>query len=187
MSGLGTGAFSVLLLRLTQKRFSATQYALLSSLFSIPRILAGPPTGLLVDAIGWRDFFILTIVAGIPGMIMLQRFVPWGTREPALHVSVQRHGEPLTTRALLIKAAIGTLLATLVCWGSLAALQAMRLARAGESVDFAALLLAQLVPVGLTGWITLAGIGLTSASIGLGIAATLVARHGLARGDPPSR
>ena len=45
MSGLGTGAFSVLLLRLTQKRFSATQYALLSSLFSIPRILAGPPTG----------------------------------------------------------------------------------------------------------------------------------------------
>ena len=40
--GLGTGAFSVLLLRMTQKRFSATQYALFSSLFALPRIVAGP-------------------------------------------------------------------------------------------------------------------------------------------------
>ena len=44
-SGLGTGAFSVLLLRMTQKRFSATQYALFSSLFGLPRILAGPIAG----------------------------------------------------------------------------------------------------------------------------------------------
>ncbi len=58
-TGLGTGAFGVLLLRLTEKRFSATQFALLSSLFALPRFLAGPPTGLLVDAIGWRDFFVL--------------------------------------------------------------------------------------------------------------------------------
>ena len=43
--GLGTGAFSVLLLRITQKRFSATQYALFSSLFAVPRILAGPIAG----------------------------------------------------------------------------------------------------------------------------------------------
>ena len=44
-SGMGSGAFSVLLLRLTEKRFSATQYALLSSLFALPRVLAGPITG----------------------------------------------------------------------------------------------------------------------------------------------
>ena len=44
-SGLGSGAFGVLLLRLTQKRFSATQYALLSSLFTLPRVLAGPRDG----------------------------------------------------------------------------------------------------------------------------------------------
>ena len=50
-SGLGTGAFSVLLLRLTQKRFSATQYALFSSLFALPRVLAGPISGLAVDAL----------------------------------------------------------------------------------------------------------------------------------------
>ena len=49
-SGLGTGAFGVLLLRLTQKRFSATQFALLSSLFTLPRILSGPVAGVLADA-----------------------------------------------------------------------------------------------------------------------------------------
>ena len=87
---------------------------------------------------------------------------------------------------MLTRAAVGTLVATLVCWGSLAALQAMRLARAGESVDFMALLLAQIIPAGLTGWITLIGIGVISASVGLGVAATLIARHGLAGGDPSS-
>src|SRR5262249_16879277 len=39
-SGMGTGAFGVLLLRLTEKRFSATQFALLSSLFAVPRVFA---------------------------------------------------------------------------------------------------------------------------------------------------
>src|SRR5690606_38281792 len=44
-SGMGTGAFNVLLLRLTQKRFSATQYALLSSIFALGRTVAGPISG----------------------------------------------------------------------------------------------------------------------------------------------
>ena len=75
-TGMGTGAFSVLLLRMTMKQFSATQYALFSSLFALPRILAGPVTGVMVDAIGWREFFLFTIAIGIPGMLMLQRFSP---------------------------------------------------------------------------------------------------------------
>jgi len=79
--GMGTGAFSVLLLRLTQKRFSATQYALFSSLFGLPRLGAGPVSGFLVNAMGWPAFFWLTIVAGIPGLLFLQRFVPLGVRE----------------------------------------------------------------------------------------------------------
>src|SRR5512141_1269018 len=77
-SGLGAGAFGVLMLRLTQKRFSATQFALLSSLFTLPRILAGPVAGVLADAIGWRNFFLSTVLFGIPGLLMLARFVPWG-------------------------------------------------------------------------------------------------------------
>jgi len=82
--GMGTGAFAVLLLRLTQKRFSATQYALFSSLFGLPRLWAGPLSGFLVNAMGWKAFFWLTIVAGIPGLLLLHRFAPLGVREPTL-------------------------------------------------------------------------------------------------------
>ena len=83
-SGLGMGAFGVLLLRLTEKRFSATQYALLSSLFALPRVVAGPATGFAVNAFGWPTFFVATMVIGIPGLLMLARFVPPGVREPDL-------------------------------------------------------------------------------------------------------
>jgi len=83
-AGLGMGAFGVLLLRLTEKRFSATQYALLSSLFAVPRVVAGPITGFTVSAIGWPSFFLLTMALGIPGLVMLARFVPIGVREPDL-------------------------------------------------------------------------------------------------------
>jgi PAT family beta-lactamase induction signal transducer AmpG len=83
-SGLGTGAFSVLLLRMTEKRFSATQYALFSSLFALPRVLAGPIAGMSVHAIGWATFYLATMIAGAPGLIMLARFVPIGVRDPDL-------------------------------------------------------------------------------------------------------
>jgi PAT family beta-lactamase induction signal transducer AmpG len=87
-SGLGMGAFGVLLFRLTEKRFSATQYALFSSLFALPRVVAGPITGFTVNAVGWPSFFLLTMAAGIPGLVMLARFVPIGVREPDLDTGV---------------------------------------------------------------------------------------------------
>ncbi len=87
-SGMGTGAFSVLLLRLTEKRFSATQYALLSSLFALPRVVAGPAAGFAVNAVGWSTFFAATIVLGIPGLLMLGKFVPLGVREPTIELGV---------------------------------------------------------------------------------------------------
>ena len=65
-SGMGTGAFGVLLLRMTHVRFSTTQYALFTSIFALPRILAGPATGVMVDAVGWHDFFLFTLGVGIP-------------------------------------------------------------------------------------------------------------------------
>jgi hypothetical protein len=100
-SGLGTGAYMVLLLRLTQKRFSATQYALLSSLMSITRVFTGPPAGFLVEIFGWRDFFVLTLLAGVPGMVMLQRFVPWSMREPEFNVAPSTARTPMPRNALL--------------------------------------------------------------------------------------
>ncbi len=92
-SGLGMGAFGVLLLRLTEKRFSATQYALFSSLFALPRVVAGPITGFTVNAVGWPAFFLVTMVLGIPGLIMLARFVPIGVREPDLDTGAAEYSE----------------------------------------------------------------------------------------------
>jgi len=84
--GLGTGAFSVLLLRITEKRFSATQYALFSGLFALPRLLAGPFSGFAVDALGWRTFFLSTMAMGIPGLVLLHRFSPLGVRDPRIRL-----------------------------------------------------------------------------------------------------
>ena len=83
-TGLGMGAFGTFLVRLTEKKFSATQYALFSSLFALPRLLAGPITGMTVHSFGWEFFFWMTMVAGIPGLLLLQRFSPLGKREPTI-------------------------------------------------------------------------------------------------------
>ena len=76
---------------MTSKRFSATQYALFSSLFALPRVIAGPLTGFLVAAVGWPAFFLSTMVIGIPGLVMLARFAPPGVREPG-HLSDEDAG-----------------------------------------------------------------------------------------------
>jgi PAT family beta-lactamase induction signal transducer AmpG len=180
-SGLGTGAFGVLLLRLTEKRFSATQYALLSSLFSIPRVLAGPPTGLIVDALGWRDFFILTVFAGIPGLLMLARFVPWGVREPTFHVATEQHGTPLSRRSLLLRTLAGGVVALVAGALATASLQSMSSLRAGKGFPVMAALRALATPTTVAGFTTVVGLLALAASVALGTAAALVARRGIAR------
>lgn len=80
--GLGAGSFSVLLLRLTQKRFSATQFALFSSMVAITRVLGGSISGFAVNDLGWTNFYYATMIAGIPGLLFLQRFSPIGQRDP---------------------------------------------------------------------------------------------------------
>jgi PAT family beta-lactamase induction signal transducer AmpG len=53
---------------LCNHRFSATQYALLSALASLGRVLFGPTTGELVARMGWAEFFVLTFFAALPGL-----------------------------------------------------------------------------------------------------------------------
>jgi len=180
MSGMGTGAFGVLLLRLTQKRFSATQYALLSSLFSIPRVLAGPPAALLVDAFGWRDFFVSTLFAGIPGMVMLWRFVPWSAHDPEFQVDAPRRGTPVTRAQAIAYAVIGGLAGLVVSMFTLAALDAMRTYRAKRVLDLGAQLHAILFPAGLGGWLTLVGLVAIGFTVALTTGAWVVARRGIA-------
>ncbi len=178
--GMGTGAFSVLLLRLTQKRFSATQYALLSSLFSLPRILAGPVAGIIADKLGWRDFFILTVFTGIPGLMMLHRFVPWRMRDPVFNVEAPRTGEPVTKGVLVARAAAAGAAALVGGFLLTALLAALRSLRAGKGFDFVGQLGAVLSPDGLSEWTTFVGIVLLGVTVALTTAALLAARRGIA-------
>ena len=69
--GMGTAAFVAFLMALTDKRFSAAQFALLSALAAVGRVYVGPAAGVMVDALGWPTFFIWTVVAAIPGLLLL--------------------------------------------------------------------------------------------------------------------
>jgi PAT family beta-lactamase induction signal transducer AmpG len=171
-SGLGQGAFGVLLLRLTQKRFSATQYALLSTLFSLPRILAGPVTGVLADVMGWRDFFVLTVVFGVPGLAMLARFVPWGVRDVEFEVVEPSRGRPLSRWALLLRAGAGALVALLVGLAGVALVGGLSALRAGRGFAALPALGAVLAPSSVAEWTTTAGLAVLAALGGLATAAT---------------
>ena len=79
-SGMGTSAFVAFMASITNKKFTATQYALLSSLMGIPRVFASAPTGFMAKTMGWEGFFIFCTLIAIPGMMILQKFAPWTPR-----------------------------------------------------------------------------------------------------------
>jgi PAT family beta-lactamase induction signal transducer AmpG len=70
-SGMGTAAFVAFAMALCNHRFSATQYALLSALASLGRILFGPTTGELVALMDWSNFFVVTFFAALPGLVLV--------------------------------------------------------------------------------------------------------------------
>jgi len=70
-TGLVTAGFVAFLMSQCSPKFSATQYALLTSVMALTRVFGGAPTGYLVEHTGWGAFFILSIFAGIPGMLLI--------------------------------------------------------------------------------------------------------------------
>lgn len=71
--GLGTAAYIAFMASLTNKRFTATQYALLSSFMGVPRVIAASPTGYLAEAVGWPLFFLFCALVAIPGLLLLRK------------------------------------------------------------------------------------------------------------------
>lgn len=69
--GMGTSAFVSLLMAMCNHRYTATQYALLSSLAAIGRIFISPTSGFLVEAVGWSTFFFVTFLVALPGLLLL--------------------------------------------------------------------------------------------------------------------
>lgn len=74
--GLGTAAFVAFLMAMTDRRFSAAQYALLSALAAIGRVYVGPVSGVMVAAFGWPNFFVFSVLAALPGLVLLRWLRP---------------------------------------------------------------------------------------------------------------
>lgn len=85
--GMGTAAFVALVMSLCDPRYTATQFALLSSLEALGRVFAGRPSADIVGLVGWTQFFVLTVVVALPGL-----WAVWRVRhsiEPDQQGSVQ--------------------------------------------------------------------------------------------------
>lgn len=87
--GMGTTAYMALLMTLCNTRFTATQYAFLSSLMALSRYIFGAPTGFLVAHTGWPWFYTLCGLAALPALVLLLRFHRW-----QIEVS---YGQPITS------------------------------------------------------------------------------------------
>ncbi len=76
-SGMGTAAFVAFMASITNRKFTATQYSLLTSIMAFPRVLTSAPTGYLVKQLGWESFFIACTLIAVPGMLLLIKIAPW--------------------------------------------------------------------------------------------------------------
>lgn len=70
--GMGTAAYLALLMSICARRYTATQFALLSAVASLGRVFAGPPAGWMVAHVGWAPFFLATFVLALPALLMLR-------------------------------------------------------------------------------------------------------------------
>jgi PAT family beta-lactamase induction signal transducer AmpG len=83
-TGLVTAGFVAFLMSLCSIRFSATQYALLSSLMSASRDIVVAPFGQVAESVGWSNYFLITLAAAVPGLLLLPLFAPWNRESPVL-------------------------------------------------------------------------------------------------------
>jgi len=81
--GLGTVALTAFIAKQTSRRFTATQFALLTSVTAVPRTFANATTGFIVEAIGYFNFFLLCAMVAVPGMLLLLAVAPWSENEPS--------------------------------------------------------------------------------------------------------
>ena len=82
--GLGTAAFVAFIARTTHPAYTATQFALFTSLAAVPRTFINAATGWLVEVMGWMPFFLLCVLLALPGMALLLKVAPWRANHSAL-------------------------------------------------------------------------------------------------------
>lgn len=79
--GLGTSAFVAFIARATHPLYTATQFALFTSLAAVPRTFANAATGYMVEWVGWKNFFLICFFIAIPGMLLLFKVAPWNEKD----------------------------------------------------------------------------------------------------------
>jgi PAT family beta-lactamase induction signal transducer AmpG len=80
--GLVSASLTAYLMEMCNKRFSATQFALLSSLMAASRDILVAPGGKVAESLGWPSFFMITVIAGIPCLLLLPFIAPWSAELP---------------------------------------------------------------------------------------------------------
>jgi len=79
--GLGSAAFLAFLMRACERERAATEYALLSALFSSARLFAGAPSGYFTQTMGYGWYFAFTTLLALPGLLLIRRIAPWAGEE----------------------------------------------------------------------------------------------------------
>lgn len=85
--GMGSAALIAFMAALTNKQFTATQFALLSTLATLPRSLLSAPSGFMAEALGWPQFFVVCTLLAIPGLVLLPALRAWFGAAPEKQVS----------------------------------------------------------------------------------------------------
>ena len=88
-TGLGQAAYASYMAVQTNKRFTATQYAMMTSLMAIPGTVAAAVTGYMAEYLGWTGFYIACSLAAVPGMLLLLRIAPWGSSNEEIDASMK--------------------------------------------------------------------------------------------------
>ncbi|MCF6245994.1 MAG: MFS transporter [Desulfobacula sp.] len=83
-TGLGQAAYATYMAIQTNKRFTATQYALLTSFMGVPGVFAASMTGYLSTFLGWNFFYYCCALVAIPGLLLLLKIAPWNTSNETL-------------------------------------------------------------------------------------------------------
>jgi len=94
VQGLVTAALLSFLMAMCNKRFSATQFALLSSLMAASRDILVAPAGAIAQSAGWPSFFLITVAAGVPALLLLPFIAPWTRENP---IGAASHSGETTT------------------------------------------------------------------------------------------
>jgi PAT family beta-lactamase induction signal transducer AmpG len=81
--GLGTAAFTAFIARATHPAYTATQFALFTSLAAVPRTFINASAGWLVETMGWTMFFVACFALAAPGMLLLFKVAPWNETPPS--------------------------------------------------------------------------------------------------------